>query len=235
MGYARLQRAAGEVPAPVRQQLLVPELLHLRQVDRPELRQRRHGHADQRLRPRVQPRARPTTTSRTRSRRAGSTSCRGRASALYGGWQVSGILYLRSGLPLTVTQTQGVLSTGHRQPAEPDLRRPARQSDDRSLVRHVLLRAADRHHRHVRQHRARHAARTGPVQHRRLAHQEHADRALQHRDSASRRSTCSTTRSSPTRTRRSATPRWARFRRCCRTRRARCAARSSGRCSSASR
>jgi len=30
----------------------------------------------------------------------------------YGGWQVSGILLLRGGLPLTVTQTQGVLSTG---------------------------------------------------------------------------------------------------------------------------
>jgi carboxypeptidase family protein len=33
-------------------------------------------------------------------------------TALYGGWQVSGILYLRGGLPLTVTQTQGVTSTG---------------------------------------------------------------------------------------------------------------------------
>ena len=30
----------------------------------------------------------------------------------YGGWQLSGILLLRGGLPLTVTQTQGVLSTG---------------------------------------------------------------------------------------------------------------------------
>jgi hypothetical protein len=30
----------------------------------------------------------------------------------YGGWQMNGILYLRSGLPLTVTQTQGVTSTG---------------------------------------------------------------------------------------------------------------------------
>ncbi len=30
----------------------------------------------------------------------------------YGGWQTSGILYLRSGLPFTVTQTQGVQSTG---------------------------------------------------------------------------------------------------------------------------
>ena len=31
---------------------------------------------------------------------------------LYGGWQVSGILLLRGGLPLTVTQAQGVQSTG---------------------------------------------------------------------------------------------------------------------------
>jgi hypothetical protein len=33
-------------------------------------------------------------------------------NTLYGGWQVSGILLLRGGLPLTVTQSQGVLSTG---------------------------------------------------------------------------------------------------------------------------
>jgi len=31
---------------------------------------------------------------------------------VYGGWQVNGIAYLRTGLPLTVTQTQNVLSTG---------------------------------------------------------------------------------------------------------------------------
>jgi hypothetical protein len=31
---------------------------------------------------------------------------------LYGGWQFGGIMLLRGGLPLTVTQTQGVLSTG---------------------------------------------------------------------------------------------------------------------------
>ena len=31
---------------------------------------------------------------------------------MYGGWQVNGIMLLRGGLPLTVTQTQGVLSTG---------------------------------------------------------------------------------------------------------------------------
>jgi hypothetical protein len=33
-------------------------------------------------------------------------------NALYGGWQVTGILLLRGGLPLTVTQSQGVQSTG---------------------------------------------------------------------------------------------------------------------------
>ena len=33
-------------------------------------------------------------------------------NALYGGWQLGGILYLRGGLPLTVTQSQGVQSTG---------------------------------------------------------------------------------------------------------------------------
>jgi Carboxypeptidase regulatory-like domain len=31
---------------------------------------------------------------------------------IYGGWQVSGILYLRSGLPLTITQSGTMLSTG---------------------------------------------------------------------------------------------------------------------------
>jgi hypothetical protein len=33
-------------------------------------------------------------------------------NALYGGWELTGILLLRTGLPLTVTQTQGVQSTG---------------------------------------------------------------------------------------------------------------------------
>jgi hypothetical protein len=34
------------------------------------------------------------------------------AQHAYGGWQLSGILYLRSGLPLTITQSQSMLSTG---------------------------------------------------------------------------------------------------------------------------
>jgi hypothetical protein len=34
------------------------------------------------------------------------------AGKAYGGWQVSGILYARSGLPITITQSQSMLSTG---------------------------------------------------------------------------------------------------------------------------
>ena len=34
------------------------------------------------------------------------------SNTLYGGWELAGLLYLRSGLPFTVTQTQSVLSTG---------------------------------------------------------------------------------------------------------------------------
>jgi hypothetical protein len=34
------------------------------------------------------------------------------AQHAWGGWQVSGILYLRSGLPITITQSQAMLSTG---------------------------------------------------------------------------------------------------------------------------
>ena len=34
------------------------------------------------------------------------------AQKWYGGWQVSGILYARSGLPITITQSQSMLSTG---------------------------------------------------------------------------------------------------------------------------
>ena len=84
-----------------------------------ELRQRRSGHADQRLRPAATTAGRPTTTSPTRSRRTGSTSCRGPRDKLYGGWQVSGILTLRGGLPLTVTTDAGRAVDRDRQPSEP--------------------------------------------------------------------------------------------------------------------
>ena len=66
----------------------------------------------------------------------------------------------------TITQSQSMQSTGHRQPAEPHLRRRSQQPDDRQVVRHGVLPAADRHHRHLRRHRPRHRARSRPVQHR---------------------------------------------------------------------
>ena len=69
-GHARLQRPPREIPAAIRQQLLDAQLVHLRQGDRPQLRQRWQRHADQRVRPAVPIVGRPTTTSRTPSRRA---------------------------------------------------------------------------------------------------------------------------------------------------------------------
>ena len=102
---------------------------------------------------------------------------------VYGGWQVSGILYLRSGLPLTITQTQGVQSTGTGN-------RPNRICDgrldnptiDRWFDTSCFVSPTDVTGTYGDA-GPRHPARTRAVQHRRLAHQEHADRALQHRDS----------------------------------------------------
>ncbi len=64
---------------------------------------------------------------------------------VYGGWQVSGIMLWRGGLPLTVTTTHGRAVHRDRQPSEPDLRRQHLEPDDRQMVRHELLRGADRH------------------------------------------------------------------------------------------
>ena len=189
--------AAGEVPAPLREQLLVPELVHLRQGDRPELRQRRpvtltniydpgynRGPADYDITPHVH-------------RRAGSTSCRGRAASVYGGWQVSGILTAARRPAADGHADAGRAVDRHRQPAEPDLRRHALEPDDRSSgSTRQLLRGADRQHRHLRQRRPQHHSRARVVQHRRVAHQEHEDRPRRRPSSGSRRSTCSTIRSS---------------------------------------
>ncbi len=59
----------------------------------------------------------------------------------YGGWQISGILLLRGGLPLTVTQTQGVQSTGTGNRPNRICDGNISQPDDRPVVRHLLLRA----------------------------------------------------------------------------------------------
>ena len=90
----------------------------------------------------------------------------------------AGILTARGGLPLTVTSTQGVQSTGTGN-------RPNRICDGRLANPTIdkwfdtrLLRADDRDHRDLRRCRPRHHPRTGVVQHRRLAHQEHEDRPL---------------------------------------------------------
>ena len=56
---------------------------------------------------------------------------------LYGGWQVSGILFLRGGLPLTVTQTQGVQSTGTGNRPNRICDGNSSQPDHRPLVRHL--------------------------------------------------------------------------------------------------
>ena len=69
----------------------------------------------------------------------------------------------------------------HRQPPEPHRRRPARQPDDRAVVRHVGVPRAGRRHGHLRRLRPQHPAWTRPVQHRLLDDQEHEDRQPQHR------------------------------------------------------
>ena len=99
----RVQRPADEVPAPVGEPLLVPELVHVRPRDRPELGQRRHRHADGHLQSRIQPRAGRLRRDAHVQLELDLRAAVGAPAEWYGGWQVSGILYLRSGLPITIT------------------------------------------------------------------------------------------------------------------------------------
>ena len=64
--------------------------------------------------------------------------------AWWGGWQTNGIVYYRTGLPLTITQTQGVQSTGTAtgRTASATAWRPTRRSLSGSTRR---VRVADRH------------------------------------------------------------------------------------------
>ena len=96
---------------------------------------------------------------------------------LYGGWQVNGILYLRGGLPLTITQTQGVQSTGTGN-------RPNRvcdgQLDNPTVEKWFDTSCFVPHDGHRPARTATRAATSCAdrvVQHRRVAHQEHADSA----------------------------------------------------------
>ena len=89
--------------------------------------------------------------------------------------KLSGILLARGGLPLTVTSTQGVQSTGTGN-------RPNRICDgnlsnptiDRWFDTACFV-PDDRYHWDLRRCRPRNHPWTGIVQHRRLAHQEHED------------------------------------------------------------
>ena len=155
---------------------------------------------------------------------------------LYGGWQMSGILLRRGGLPLTITQTQGVLSTGtgnrpnricdgkHRQPDDRPLVRPVAASCRRPTrpaptATPAAASSADRG-RSTSTCRSSRTRRFGRVQ---TEFRIEAFNLLNHPQFAQPEH--------DVRQRRRA----ARSRRCCRARRARSAARPSGRCSSASR
>ena len=170
-----------EVPASLRRQLLGPDGLHARQVDRPQLGQRRRGHADQRLRSAVQPRTvrlrREAHVQSDRDLRV----CPSAATTWWGGWQTNGIVYYRTGLPLTITQTQGVQSTGTGN-------RPNRigegLADDPTIAQWFnpahFVSPTDITGTYGDSGR-QHPARAEAVQHRLLGHQGHEDRRPRHR------------------------------------------------------
>ena len=140
-----------------------------------ELRQRRRGHADQRLRPAVQPRAVRLRHHAHVHVERGSTSCRGRKDKLYGGWQVSGILLP----PRRPAADHHADARACSRPATGN--RPNRICDGRldnptidDWFDTSCFVPADGHHGHLRRLRPRHHPRARVVQHRRVAHQEHA-------------------------------------------------------------
>jgi hypothetical protein len=149
----------------------------------------------------------------------------------YGGWQGNGILYLRTGLPFTVTQTQGVLSTGTgNRPNRICSGKLDNPTIDRWFDTSCFVPPADTTGTYGDS--GRNILR-GPGQFNIDASLIKNTRIGRFRPrSGSRRSTCSTTRSSPrARTARSATRRSGRSPRCSPTRRAPSAARRSGRSS----
>ena len=83
------------------------------------------------------------------------------AQTRYGGWQVSGILYLPVGpADHHHAVAEHAVDRHHQQPAEHDLRsgRSSNPTIDQ-WFNTVVLPAGGRHHRHVRQHRPQHGAR----------------------------------------------------------------------------
>ncbi len=129
IGKVDYNGAADQVPAPVREQLLVPELVHVRQVD--GLRVGQRGRAS------------PTRTISQYNWGPSDYDIRHTFASswiyeipwarteLYGGWQIGGILYVARRPAVDGHAVPGRALDRHRQPAEPDLRRFALEPDDR--------------------------------------------------------------------------------------------------------
>ena len=173
-GHARLQRAACEVSASIREQLLVPELVHLWEGDRPELRQRRDRYPDQCLRSRLQPRA---GRLRHHAHIHVELDLRAADRPQQGLRRLAGERnhVVARGTSADGHHDNGRAVHGDREPPESDLRRQYLEPHDRQMVRHELFRGADGPHGHLRQRRSQHHSWAWSVQHRRVAHQEHED------------------------------------------------------------
>ena len=145
---ARLQRVPAQIPAAVREQLLVPELLHVRPFR--GLRVRQRGRYREHLRHRLQPRVVGLRCETHVRFELDLRAALGPRKAL---WRVAGQRDLLLPHGAAVHGRAGPERPVHRdtEPAEPDVRWLAqRRRDDRQVVRHVVLRLADRHHRNIR-------------------------------------------------------------------------------------
>ena len=135
-GYRRVQRPAAQVPAPFREPYLVHEFVHVRPRHRPELGQRRHGHADRHLPSRVQPRTGGL-------RRDAHVQLELDLRAAVGGAARVGRLAAERH-PVSAlgpadhhhAVAEHAVDRPHEQPAEHDLRSGLEQSDDRPVVQH---------------------------------------------------------------------------------------------------
>ncbi len=114
--------------------------------------------------------------------------------------QVNTIFVAQSGYPLGMSMASSQSGTAFGNRPEPGLRRQARRTDSRKLLRHQLLHCAGSRRPWGR--RAHDAVRTWALEHRPVDVEEDSTGC----SSAPRSSTCSTTRNSPFRARRSARP-----------------------------
>ena len=123
----RSQRPAAQVPASLREQLLVHEQLHAGQDDGLRVRQRGRDHEQPGSR--LQLGAGGLRRAPHVQLAAGSTRSRGRARSCMADGRPTASWYWRTGLPFTITQAQGVRSTGTGNRPNQRLRRRVEQSD----------------------------------------------------------------------------------------------------------